>query len=204
MRVSDVVCTRMKPTSNEPEIVTDVPSLPVRQPTLHKGQAGRVAVIAGSRGMSGAAVLCGLGALRAGAGLVRVYCPESIQPTVAASEPCLMTYPLPELATGVLSFKRSGTAILSSPDWSSVAAVGPGLGRDPGLTNLVNAIFQTYPGPLVLDADALNAIAASAEWNAHWWRDRQAGPAPGENRANKPEVVVTPHPGEMLRLRRSL
>ena len=171
---------------------------------MHKGQAGRVAIIAGSRGMSGAAVLCGLGALRGGAGLVRVYCPESIQPIVAASEPGLMTNGLPESASGVLSFKQSGVAVLTSPDWSNVAAIGPGLGIDAGLSDLVNAVFQAYAGPLLLDADALNAISRTAAWNAEWWRTRQAGPSPADTPAEKPPVIVTPHPGEMAKLRQSL
>jgi NAD(P)H-hydrate epimerase len=194
----------MQTGTSDPILVTDVPLLPPRAPATHKGQVGRVAIIAGSRGMSGAAVLCGLGALRGGAGLVRVYCPESIQPILAASEPCLMTYALPETRAGVLSFKRSGVSVLTSPDWSNVVAMGPGLGRDAGLGDLVNAVFQTYPGAVLLDADALNAISASGAWTAEWWRDRQAAPSPTDTPASKPPVIVTPHPGEMELLRRSL
>lgn len=191
-------------TSNSlPPIVTDVPPFPPRAPHAHKGDCGRVAIVAGSRGMSGAAVLCGLGALRGGAGLVRVYTPESVQPIVAASEPCLMTYPLPESHSGALSFKQSGVAVLSTPDWADVCAIGPGLGHDPGLADLVNAVFQTFPGPLVMDADALN-VAAAARWPAHWWRTRQAAAAPQASPGVKPPVVVTPHPGEMRRLRAAL
>lgn len=186
-----------------PPLLNDVPSLPPRPSHIDKHAAGHVAIVAGSRGMSGAAILCGLGALRGGAGLVRVYTPESVQPLVAAAEPCLMTYALPENRSGELSFKASGAAILSTPDWANVAAIGPGLGHNVGLSELVNALFQTFPGPLVLDADALN-VAATAGWSAEWWRNRQAADSPMSAPAVKPPVVLTPHVGEMQRLRRAL
>jgi NAD(P)H-hydrate epimerase len=68
-------------------MVTDVPPRPTRPIDAHKHQTGRVGILGGGPGMSGAAVLCGLGALRGGAGLVRVYCGAASQPIVAASEP---------------------------------------------------------------------------------------------------------------------
>ena len=74
--------------------VTTIPQLPPRKPDAHKGDFGRVLVVAGSRGMSGAAVLCGSAALRGGAGLVTVACPEDVWPIVAAGNPCYMTLPL--------------------------------------------------------------------------------------------------------------
>src|SRR5215218_8144481 len=77
-------------------LVRDVPTLPPRPRDAHKGTFGRVLVIAGSRGMSGAAVLAGSAALRGGAGLVQVAVPEGIQSLVAAGNPCYMTAGLVE------------------------------------------------------------------------------------------------------------
>src|SRR4051812_22039830 len=104
-------------------------TLPPRRADAHKGDFGRVLVVAGSRGMTGAAVLCGSAALRAGAGLVSAACPESVWPVVAAGNPGLMTVPLPDdagrLAPGGLDELLAAAA--------DVYAVGPGLGRSPGV-----------------------------------------------------------------------
>src|SRR2546421_8497094 len=75
-------------------MTTDLPFLPPRAADANKGTFGRVLVVAGSRGMSGAAVLCGSAALRGGAGLVRIAVPAEILPIVAAGNPCYMTAPL--------------------------------------------------------------------------------------------------------------
>src|SRR5438874_13425765 len=79
-----------------PEVVLALPRLTPRPADANKGLFGRVLVVAGSRGMSGAAVLCGSAALRGGAGLVRVATPAGVLPLVAAGNPCYMTAPLPE------------------------------------------------------------------------------------------------------------
>src|SRR5688572_498155 len=78
------------------QVVDDLPVLPPRPRDAHKGDFGRVLVIAGSRGMTGAAVLCATGALRGGAGLVRLAVPASLFPIVAAGNPCYMVSDLPE------------------------------------------------------------------------------------------------------------
>ncbi len=173
--------------SAPPRIVEDVPPLPSRAPTAHKGATGRVAVVAGSRQMSGAAVLCGLGALRGGAGLVRVYTAASAQPAVAAAEPSLMTVPLAESELGSISAPLSGVVNL---DWPKVLAVGPGLGRTPELARGVGQLVHNFVGPIVLDADGLNNIATMKreEWLHH----------------RSTQIVITPHPGEMARLREGL
>jgi NAD(P)H-hydrate epimerase len=170
-----------------PNPTTAVPALPARAATLHKGQAGHVAVVAGSRGMSGAAVLCGWGALRGGAGLVRVYCPTSTQAIVASSEPSLMTVGLPEDADGRLTCE--GVSARVDLAWPTVLAIGPGLGQALALPDLIALLLRQFPGPTVLDADGLNNAAALG---ARLW----------ESRASLP-TVVTPHPGEMARLRRA-
>src|SRR2546421_1762170 len=93
----------MQPPTSPLEQITALPTLPARAADANKGDFGRVLVVAGSRGMSGAAVLCGSAALRGGAGLVRVAVPESVLPLVAAGNPCYMTAPLPEDRHGRLS-----------------------------------------------------------------------------------------------------
>src|SRR5256885_2640548 len=85
-----------------PEIVAQLPALSPRPADSNKGSFGRVLVVAGSRGMSGAAVLCGSAALRAGAGLVRVAVAQEIQPIVAGGNPCYTTIPLPHDDAGRL------------------------------------------------------------------------------------------------------
>lgn len=177
---------------------------------MHKGQAGRIAIVAGSRGMSGAAVLCGLGALRGGAGLVRVCCPASIQPIVAASAPELLTTAIRETRQGALD--RNATARLFD-DWADVYAVGPGLGA---AHDSVYACVRCAMGagkPVVLDADALNALARREPAAARGKdgrppgrrRERRGGPLPPAERSawNLPAdkgCILTPHPGEMRRL----
>jgi hydroxyethylthiazole kinase-like uncharacterized protein yjeF len=178
--------------AKEPRLPTptsDIPTLPPRADTTHKGQTGRVAIIAGSRGMSGAACLSGLGALRSGAGLVRVLTPGSVQPLVAASAPCLMTVPLDEGDAG-----RIGQAALPAIrdtllNWADVIGVGPGIGQDAEVAEVIVEILRTFDGPAVVDADGLNNIA-------------QTGPEAWAARAKRP-TVITPHPGEMARLRES-
>ncbi len=176
------------PAPELPKPTTGVPAPPPREPATHKGQTGRVAVVAGSRGMSGAAVLSALGALRGGAGLVRVYCPESILPVVAASEPCLMTVPLDEDLDGRIG---SETALEQlDADWATALAIGPGLGQSPGLRRFIVHVLGTAECPVVLDADGLNNIAGQPDEV----RKVRAGRA----------TIFTPHPGEMARLRAGL
>src|SRR3954470_3132155 len=85
---------------DEETLVYEVPQLRPRQAEGHKGKFGRVLVVAGSRGMPGAAILCASAALRGGAGLVRVATPEGVAGVVAAGNPCYMTAPLPQDADG--------------------------------------------------------------------------------------------------------
>jgi ADP-dependent NAD(P)H-hydrate dehydratase len=169
-----------------PQAIAEIPYLATRPPGMHKGQAGKVAIIAGSRGMSGAAVLCGLGALRGGAGLVRVCTAETVQPIVATSEPCLMTTALPENEEHQIDGRRALNAF--DLTWPDVLAVGPGLGQSAGVAAFVRLLLESLKTPLVIDADALNNIAHS---QAEWWTGRQGQP-----------TIITPHLGEMARLRK--
>src|SRR5438128_2891499 len=111
-----------------PEIVTAVPTLAPRAEDSHKGTYGHVLVVAGSREMSGAAILCGSGALRGGAGLVTVATPEPAQPVVAAGNPCYLTLPLPADNEGRMA-ATAKASLLQAAAKCTVLACGPGLGN---------------------------------------------------------------------------
>jgi NAD(P)H-hydrate epimerase len=160
-----------------------MPFLAPRLADSNKGSFGRVLVVAGSRGMSGAAVLCGSGALRGGAGLVRVAVPQGILPIVAAGNLCYLTSPLPDDPQGLLSADAEAE-VLTLAQANQVMALGPGLGQSPAISNLVAAVIRQVTAPVVLDADGLNAVGRQTDW----FRQR---PAP---------LVITPHPGEFARL----
>src|SRR5215831_7172714 len=108
--------------------VTTVPRLPPRAPDSNKGSFGRILVVAGSRGMSGAAILCGSAALRGGAGLVKVATPAEVLPIVAAGNPCYTTASLPQDAEGRVAVSALGT-LTKLAEAHDVLAVGPGLGQ---------------------------------------------------------------------------
>jgi len=160
-----------------------LPKLPARPVEGHKGVFGHVLIIAGSRGMSGAAALAGLGALRGGAGLVTVAVPHGIQSIVASIEPSYLTLGLPEDDRGRIAAAARGELepIVAKYD---VLAIGSGWGMSADITSLVRWLYQEVEAPMVLDADALNTLAES----------------PGIfERAGGPRIL-TPHPGEFGRL----
>ena len=148
----------------------------------HKGDFGRVTIVAGSRGKTGAAHLAAMGALRSGAGLVTVATPGSCLPIVASMGAEFMTEPLPESKEGSVT-KAAIERILEMRH--DVIACGPGLGRAPAVGEFVRALIQRSDVPLVLDADALTVLA-----------DDPAALIGREDR----DVIITPHPGEMARL----
>jgi hydroxyethylthiazole kinase-like uncharacterized protein yjeF len=156
--------------------------VPVRTADSHKGDFGRVLVIAGSLGRTGAAHLAALGALRSGAGLVTIATPRSCVPTIAAMAPEYMTEPLDETVAGTIDYSALDRVLDIKAD---VIAVGPGLGQSPGTSAFVQGLLERAGVPLVLDADALNAFAGDP--------DRLVG-------RDGVDVVITPHPGEMARL----
>lgn len=151
----------------------------------HKGDFGRVTIVAGSRGKTGAAHLAAAGALRSGAGLVTVATPASCLPIVAARAPELMTEPLPESEDGGVSASAIDAVLALRHD---VIACGPGLGRGPGAAEFVLALVERCTVPLVLDADAITVLADDP--------GRLVG-------REERHVIITPHPGEMARLVRS-
>lgn len=140
--------------------------------------------------MSGAAVLCARGALRGGAGLVRVFCPADAHWLIAASEPCLMTEPLHQAPDGAISVEGAARALT---DWPcDVLAIGPGLGAAESNRALLPAV-RGLAGRCVLDADALNHLAAMP-----------AAAAVQALAADPATTVLTPHPGEFRRLQQML
>lgn len=162
--------------------VSSLPRLPARPKDGHKGTFGKVLIVAGSVGMSGAAILSGMGALRAGAGLVHIACPQPIQPIVAAGNPCYLTTGLPVEADGCLvsTADEALTPLLAS---AKVVAFGPGLGRSPAITTLLDHILTSFEGQVVVDADGLHALSELI---------RQ-----GKIKERSRPLICTPHPGEL-------
>jgi NAD(P)H-hydrate epimerase len=148
----------------------------------HKGDYGRVLVVAGSRGKTGAAFLSAMAALKSGAGLVTVATPTSCLPIVASLAPEYMTEPCEETSDGTIAFESLERLLGFEAD---VIAIGPGLGRHPSTAALVHGLVERSGVPLVLDADALHAFANEP--------DRLTA-------RDGVDVVITPHPGEMARL----
>jgi ADP-dependent NAD(P)H-hydrate dehydratase len=163
--------------------MNDLPRLAPRRPDAHKGDFGLAVIVAGSRGMSGAAALAGMSALRGGAGLVRVATPDGCAATVAGFEPSYMTVALPSDRKGRIAL-AAWDAILAATARATVVACGPGLGRSPALDVLVSRLYVQCPKLLVIDADGLNALSARPDVLEH----------PGGPR------ILTPHPGEFARL----
>lgn len=166
------------------ERIDTIPTLPPRPKDSHKGRFGSVLLLAGSRGMSGAAALGGISALRSGAGLVRIASAAEVQPTVAGFDPSYMTYPLPNDDDGRIDFARARPAIETLLESATVVAVGPGLGQSDSIRALVRFLVESTDKPLVIDADGLNALAGQTDILANLTRP----------------VILTPHPGEFGRL----
>lgn len=142
----------------------------------NKGLYGHALIIAGGRGKTGAAAMAGLGALRAGAGLVTVGSAASAIDAIASHAPELMTDPLPETQSGMVQ-----SVPAESLQRKNVVAIGPGMGSDPETVGLVRRLVDELETSMVVDADGLNAIAGHPIY--------AKGPR-----------ILTPHPGEMARL----
>lgn len=155
-------------------------------PDSFKNMHGHVLVIAGTRGYTGAAALCGNAAMRSGAGLTTIATPASAQATVAATAmPEVMTTALPETDRGVVS-DTATDYVLQLASKATVIAIGPGLTSEDGQTrSFVHSVVAQSKRPIVIDADGLNCLSP---WPAHL-----------KGTAETP-LILTPHPGEMLRL----
>jgi NAD(P)H-hydrate epimerase len=151
-----------------------IPTLAPRPAHAHKGLYGHALLVGGSLGMTGAIILAGRGALRAGAGLVTLAVPTACQGIAASALPSAMTLGLDDQLSALRDPRFENCTL----------AIGPGLGRSPGSDHKVAELFDGWEGTVILDADALNALASMA------WQDlRPRGPR-----------ILTPHPGEWSRL----
>jgi NAD(P)H-hydrate epimerase len=158
--------------------VADVPRIPRLSREAHKGDRGRVLIVAGSLRMSGAARLAGWGGLRGGGGLVTIATPDCVHAVVAADLPCAMTLPLPS-KRGAFAPAGAGAARELEAD---AVAVGPGITTDVG--PFLRRFLRGIDVPVVIDADALNLVAEEPELLDLFEAPR----------------VLTPHPGEAARL----
>ena len=163
--------------------ITEPANLPERPTDAHKGTFGKILIIGGSLGMSGAPALAARAALRAGAGLVRIATPASVLPIVAALDPCYTTTPLPEDNDGCISDKAA-TRILSLAKDHDIIAFGPGASTAKGVRNCLNLLIAQPDLRIIIDADGLNCLSATPRWYDH----------------SKASLILTPHPGEMKRL----
>ncbi|MEK6567691.1 MAG: NAD(P)H-hydrate dehydratase, partial [Candidatus Omnitrophota bacterium] len=155
-----------------------------RKPDTHKGDYGRIFVLAGSLGLSGAAVLCANSAMRSGAGLVTLGVPEGLYSIIAKKAyPEVMVRPLAETKARTLSLKAY-PAIMSLTQKADLLAIGPGLSQNPQTQKLIRRIISNIHKPMVIDADALNALSGNLEIL----------------RINPNLKILTPHPGEFSRL----
>lgn len=158
--------------------------LPPRPRNAHKGDFGRVLVVAGSRGMAGAAILAARAALKAGAGLVTVACPESERKIIACALPEALTFGA-ACSGGTFTAAAAGQVIaFARAKKTDVLLIGPGLGATKGARAFALKLLAALDIPAVVDADALNALAA--------------GPRPLKIKAAP--AIFTPHPGEAGRL----
>lgn len=160
-----------------------LPQLPPRSADSHKGDFGRVLIVGGSRGMSGAPALAGMAALRSGAGLVTVAIPSSIQAIVASFEPAYMTLGC-GTETNAAFESVIGEPLLNTAEGMSAVAIGPGMGTDSSTVELVQRLLIELPVPTVVDADGLNALAKNVSLLKQSTGRR----------------ILTPHPGEFSRL----
>jgi NAD(P)H-hydrate epimerase len=161
-------------------------ALPKYDENTHKGTRGRVLVVAGARGLIGAAALSALGAQRIGAGLVTVACPESLNAILEVKLTEQMTAPVPEIEGGFLSPRATGR-ILDLALHVNAVVLGPGIGRHRETAQLVRDLVTKLTVPMVVDADALYHLGGQIE----------------ALRSAQAPIVITPHPGEAAWLLRT-
>lgn len=156
--------------------------LPNRNPDSHKGDYGKILLLCGSRGYTGAAALAAMGALRCGAGLVYVGVPESIYAIEAVKLTEPVVFPLPD-KDGMLSTQALHKITQMLPNMDAVL-IGPGLGQSEGTFAVVKTVLEQYPGTVVIDADGINVIVGHIDL----LRGRTA------------PTILTPHVGEFCRI----
>ncbi len=179
-----------------------LPELPPRPADSHKGTFGTVLIVAGSRRYPGAAILAALGAGRAGAGLVQLALPDSLVDTVLPAVPFATLVRCASTAGGGHA-SGARAVVLAAARGATSVVLGPGLGTDPDTGALVAALLAGIEVPLVIDADALNLLAAGSPGHPDAPGARGGAPALGvipALRARRAPTVLTPHPGEFARL----
>lgn len=165
-----------------PELVAV--NLPLRKPEGHKGDFGKLLVIAGSTGMTGAAAMTAQSAYRTGCGIVKLGCPKTVQPILAGMLIETMCLPLPDVArNGALALRGLGEVRKLAAD-SDALVVGPGLGLHHETGELVRRLVKNNDRPILIDADGLTHIAKELD-------------CLGKSNA---DIVLSPHPGEFARL----
>lgn len=157
-----------------------VPQLKTRPTDGHKGTFGHALIIAGSEGMTGAAILAGRSALRSGAGLVSVMTVPASRDAIVIAEPALMTRAIPQPQELTEAWGESLAGY-------SAIGIGPGLGTSQQAQKLVATLYQHFPGPMVIDADGLNGLS-------------QHQPSVWSEHSAEQVRIVTPHPGEFARM----
>lgn len=159
--------------------------LPQRQLDTHKGDAGNILLIAGSKGMMGAGLMAALAALRTGAGKATLAVPESLSFAVESGPPEIMVLPLPETPAGSID-SGAFEIVLERTASMDALVIGPGISTNPRTVELVHRLIQNVEKPILLDADGLNALSQGIT----------------VLEGTRAELLLTPHPGEMARLAR--
>ncbi|KAA1260473.1 ATP-dependent (S)-NAD(P)H-hydrate dehydratase [Rubripirellula obstinata] len=169
-------------TNSQPNSQPPFP-IPSRDADAHKGTFGRVLLIGGSRGMAGSIAMSAIAAMKSGSGLVSVAVPDPCLETVASFHPAMMTIPISDDGGGCFG-SNAASELLPKLESVDAIAVGPGMTTGPGAKQIVEDLIDSAGRPMVLDADAINCLAAKEDSN--------------QVRLNR--VVLTPHPGELQRL----
>jgi NAD(P)H-hydrate epimerase len=165
----------------EPEDI--LARIPERPFDAHKHTCGKVFVLAGSRGLTGAAAMCSESALRAGAGAVILGIPASLNPILETKLTEVMTVPLADTSDGAVS-QKAFSAIIDYVSWADVLLIGPGLSRNKETQRLVLDLIPKIDKPTVIDADGLNALAED----------------PNVLKKTRASIILTPHCGELSRM----
>lgn len=155
-----------------------------RDRQAHKGVYGHCLIIAGSTGKTGAAALAANSAVRTGAGLVTLAVPESLNPVLEIKTTEAMTLPLPDAGSGHLTTHAIALIEKHIPGKNALA-IGPGIDRRPATVTVLQTLIENIALPMVIDADGLNALAEDTSVL---------------HRRRSPNIILTPHPGEMSRL----
>lgn len=159
-------------------------SLPIRSVLAHKYSVGKVFILAGARNYTGAAVLCTMSALRAGAGAVFLGVPDAIYPIIAKKVTEPVVIPFPSTKEGTLSLAALDK-ILDRMNWADVVVIGPGLSMETETAALVKMLITEGKKKILLDADGLNVVAESGK---------------SLFKKSKASFILTPHTGELSRL----